>query len=104
MDGIHHVRRDRADDDQVDLLQVEGMDFQQLLDRFDGEVAGGNALVGNVALANARALQDPLVGGLDHVFQVLIGEDARRDVGSERSDFGANRTRTIEFSSNNVQQ
>ena len=42
-----------------------------------------------MALADAGALQDPLVGGVDHLFQVLIGQNARRNVGAESGDFGA---------------
>ena len=32
----------------------------------------------DVALADAGALQDPLVVGIDHLFQILVGEHARR--------------------------
>ena len=91
--GIHHVGGDRADDDQIHLLQIEGMRLQQILDRFDGQIAGGNSLVDQVTLADSGAFQDPLVGGVHHFFQVLIGEDARRDVGTESGNLGATSVR-----------
>ena len=42
---------------------------------------------GDVALADAGALHDPLVVGVDHLFQVLIGQHARRRIAPERADF-----------------
>ena len=57
--------------------------------RLDRHVGGGHLGRGDVALANARALQNPLVVGLDHLFQVLIGQHARRRVATERADFGS---------------
>ena len=42
---------------------------------------------GDVALADAGPLQDPLVVGLDHLFQILVGENARRRIAAERGDF-----------------
>jgi len=75
--GIHHVRRDSADDDQVHGLQIEGMLALQLFHGFDGQVAGGYALIGNVALADADALHNPFVGGVHHCFQIGVGQEAR---------------------------
>ena len=43
--------------------------------------------VGDVALANAGALQDPLVVGLDQLFQILVRQHARRGIAPERGDF-----------------
>ena len=70
VEGYIMSGRDRADDDQVHFLQVEGMRLQQILHRFDGQIAGGHALVDHVTLANAGTLQDPLVGGVHHLFKV----------------------------------
>ncbi len=91
--GIHHVGSNSADNDQIDLLQIDRMRLHQLLNRFHGEIAGGNALVHQMALADPRAFQDPLIGGINHFFQVLIGEDAGRNVGAKRCDLGATSVR-----------
>ncbi len=41
------------------------------------------ALAGNVALANAGALDDPFVRRIDDIFHVAIGHNAFRKCGSE---------------------
>ena len=48
------------------------MAFEQVLYRLYREVAGGNAFIGNVALANTGTFQNPLVGGLDHFSRSLL--------------------------------
>ena len=42
-----------------------------------------------VALANASTIDDPLIGGINHFFQVLITENLRGDIGSESGNLGA---------------
>ena len=44
----------------------------------DGQVGGGLALDRLVALADAGALDDPGVGGVDDLGQIVVGDDARR--------------------------
>jgi hypothetical protein len=41
-----------------------------------------------MTLADADALHDPLVVGGNHLFQVLIREDAGRRIAPQRRDFG----------------
>ena len=77
----------------VNLLQIDGVGLHEVLDRFDGEIARRHAFVHQMPLANAGAFQDPLVGGFHHLFQVLVGKDARRDVGPQGGDLGADRLR-----------
>ena len=50
------------------------------------EVRGGDAGLGDVALADPGALQDPLVGGVDQLLEVGVGQHARRHVGGEAGD------------------
>src|SRR5215469_11057388 len=42
-------------------------------------------------LADARALQDPVIGGFHHLFEVGIAENSGRDVRTEGADLGAHR-------------
>jgi hypothetical protein len=86
---IHHVRRHRADNDEVNLLQIEGMTLEQVSDRFHRQVTGSNAFGRDVAFANTSAVQDPLVGGLNHGFKVFVAQYSRRDIGSQRRNLGA---------------
>ena len=52
-------------------------------------VAGRHTLVHEVAFADADPLHDPLVVGVDHLFQVGVGEKAGWNVGAESADLNA---------------
>ena len=54
----------------------------------NGHIGGRDVFIGDVALANAGTLDNPLVVGLDHFFQIVISQNARRNVATERSNFG----------------
>ena len=41
-----------------------------------------------MALANARALENPLVGRVDHLLEIVVGEQLGRNVSGEPADFG----------------
>jgi hypothetical protein len=38
---------------------------------------------------DSGALQNPIVGGVDHLFEIEISEHSRRDVGTQGADFRA---------------
>ena len=48
------------------------------------QVRRGHAGIDDVALADAGALQDPLVVGVDHALEIVVGQQPRRHVGGER--------------------
>src|SRR6185436_17082718 len=50
------------------------------------QVRRGDARIDDVALADAGALKDPFVVGLDQLFEVGVGEHSRRDVRREAGD------------------
>ena len=52
------------------------------------EVGGHLAVGRDVALADAGALHDPLVGGVDHPRQFGVGEDALRQIAAAAEDDG----------------
>jgi len=87
--GEHHVGRDGADDDDFQFVRPDAARRQALLRRFHAHVARAQALGKHVTLANASAGEDPLVGGVDHLFQVLIGEHLGRNICAEGRDLGA---------------
>lgn len=87
--GKEHVRRDGGDDDRVDFPGRNAGVLQAAPGGFGGKVAGGGALGRNVPLPYARAFQDPLVGCFHHAFQIRVGQQPRRCVGTEGGDFGA---------------
>ena len=87
MDGKQHVRRDRAYDDGFDFGRSQTALGQRTLGSSGSQVAGGNALVHDVPLADAGTGENPFVGGFDHFFEVGVGKKAGRDVGAEGADF-----------------
>ena len=81
----HHVRRDRADDDEADVVGRRARRCAIALERrFLAEIGRRHARIDDVPLADAGALQDPLVGRLDHLLEVGVGQHARRHVGRQR--------------------
>jgi hypothetical protein len=62
---------------------------QSFFSGFDRQIAGGNAFIDNMPFADTHALLDPLIVGIDHFFQVGVGQKAWRDVGTKGADFGA---------------
>ena len=87
--GEEHVRRDGGDDDGLDFAGLDAAFGEAAFGGFDGHVAGGHALLYQVALADADAAVDPFVGGLDHFFEIVVGEQAGWNVGSQSADLGA---------------
>src|SRR2546426_545898 len=70
-----HVGRRRAYRDELDVLGDEVRALQCLLVGLEGQVRGGLALVGDPALPDSAALEDPLVAGLHHLLEVGVGQD-----------------------------
>ncbi len=48
-----------------------------------------NTFVDNMAFADADAAHDPFVVGIDHFFQVGVGEKTWRNVGAKSADLNA---------------
>ncbi len=86
-----HVGRDRADDDGINVAGSQTALGKRLLGGLDRQIAGGHAFVHDVALADADAGENPVIGGVDHFFEVGVGEKFRRHVGAEGADFDADR-------------
>jgi hypothetical protein len=72
-DGRERVirRRSRADD-QIDILSRQPGMLQRRLRRPQAEHRRRLAFGGDVALTDASALDDPLVGGLDDAFEIGV--------------------------------
>ena len=70
----------------------EGFDAafgERFLRRLHRKIAGRNPFVDEMTLADADALHDPLVIGVDNFFEIGVGEKAGRNVGAESADLNA---------------
>jgi len=54
--------------------------------RIEGQIAGGFAIGGAAALADAGARRDPFVAGVDELFEVGVGDDFFRQVAAGAGD------------------
>ena len=87
--GKHHVRRDCANDDDFDLARIDPARRKALLRRLGADFAHAQALGQHVALADPRTLHDPLVVCVDYLFEVFVGKNVGRNVGSQRRNLGS---------------
>ncbi len=85
--GWHRlVGRGRADDDQIDLFGSDSGAFQCL---FRGCRTHGRGCVvgtGNMPFPNTGARPDPFVRGINHLFEVGVGQDSLRHIHAPTSD------------------
>ena len=78
-----HVGRHRGDDDDFYIRSGEAALRQSVSCRLSRQIAGSHSLVHDVTLTDTGARHDPLVGSFHHLFEVGVGEHARRDVCTE---------------------
>src|SRR5262249_30916879 len=95
--GEEHVRGGGPYDDEVDVLGHEVGALERLVGRPDGEIGRGLALVDDPPLADAAALNDPLVAGLDHPLEIGVAQHALRSVRAHPDDPGPGHSRSPSF-------
>ncbi len=78
--GKHHVRRGCADNDEINFGPVYAGILNSLERSPVGQVAGGLIVRGNMTALDARARPNPLVGGIDHLLQIEIGQHPFREI------------------------
>ena len=82
-----HVGRDRRADDEIDLFGVHVFLFEQIPYRFDAHVRGAERFAfEDMAGFDADACHDPLVGGIHHTAQFVVGKDVIREVSADACD------------------
>ena len=74
------VRGGGGEHDEIDRLRLDPGGGKRGLRRLEPHVGGDLAGRRDVALADAGALDDPLVAGVDLAGELLVGEDALRQV------------------------
>src|ERR1700693_5655529 len=84
--GEQHVGCDSANDDCIQVAGVDAAVIERNAGSLDGHVGSGHFGRGDVALHDAGTLDNPLVGGLDHPLQVLVGQNSGGRIAAQRSD------------------
>jgi hypothetical protein len=87
--GEKHIRRNRGHDDRIQIAGGNAALDKRFLRRFDRQIAGRNALVHDMALADADTAHNPFVVRIDEFFEIGVGEKTRRNVGAESADLNA---------------
>jgi len=87
--GEEHVGRNRGHNDHLYLAGHDASLGQAASRCFHCHVTGRHPRLDQVALADAKALHDPVVRRVYHGGQVGVAEDARRHIGSQSADLGA---------------
>ena len=84
------VGRGGGADDEVDVDGIDAGADERLMGRGDAEIGGQLVVAGDMALANARALDDPVVRRVDDLGHVGVGHYAlrqmRADAANDRSN------------------
>ena len=81
-----HLRGHRGDDHDVEVRAVEPGVVERGGEGLNGQLEGPlNGLVDPASFADAGPLNDPLVGGVDHLLQIGVGQHA---LGHRRADAG----------------
>ena len=78
-----------GDDEEVDLVGRDAGVLDRRGPGFDREAGGGLGRFRDAAFADAGALDDPVVGGLDPLLELGVREAPLRDGGPPAGDAGA---------------
>ena len=89
----HHVRGGRGHDDQIDVARLDTGRFHRGARGRHGQVTGGHIGAGQMAGADAGALDDPLIGRLDaargqFLHQLVVADAAWRQVAAGTGNAG----------------
>src|SRR5262249_25898770 len=80
------VRRQVPEEDQVEVLGANRRRAQRLARRLEAEVGRARVRGDEAALADARALLDPLVAGVHQLGEIVVGHHALRYVAPAAED------------------
>ena len=91
--GLHAANRldgDQTKEVRQSVIGGKARTLKRLAGGRGREVGGQLALGREVALGDAGALADPLVGGVDLARQLLVAHHARREIGAHGAHDGSN--------------
>ena len=76
----------RAEHDQIDFARLDAGGVERMRRGVEREIAGRLAVRGAAALADPGARRDPLVGRVDELFEIGIGDDLLRQIAAGAGD------------------
>jgi hypothetical protein len=85
----HVLGRQRGEDNGVEVGRPHVGPVECHLGRLEGEVAGQLPLANPPPLFDPGASANPLVGGIHHLGQVVIGDDTVRQIDARGDELGA---------------
>ncbi len=74
------------ENDQVDLLRIDTSRVDRAARRVLGEIYRGFVVPGDMTLFDTGTLPNPLVRGVDKLFQLMVGHDLLRQVAAGAGD------------------
>ena len=80
--GEKHVRSYGGDDDHADVVRANAAGGEKFAGCFCAEMGGRHTWICVMPLANSGAGANPFVAGVHSLFQIEIGDHARRNVSS----------------------
>src|SRR6202165_4401645 len=88
--GEHQVRRGGAESDEVDISRCDACRLQGAACRLFRQIERRLALRGDVAALDAGAAANPLIGGVDHLLQIEVGDHLLRQIRARAGDTRVN--------------
>ena len=86
--GIHHVRGNGGHENQIDVVGCQTSVFESLAGGAQPMMGSRRARLDDPPLLDPRPLDDPLVVGLDHRFEVFVGEQSFGEIHADAGDTG----------------
>jgi len=80
--GKKHVRRDRGNDNHIQVFGRQAGLAERPTGGFDGQVGGGLIGGGNMPLLDAGARCNPFIGRIHHLGKIRVGQDTLGQIGT----------------------
>src|ERR1700677_704925 len=87
--GKKHVRSNRPYHNRIEVGSFNTALRERSLRRLHRQVTGCDPFVHEMTLADANPFHDPLIIGIDHLFEVGVGKKTRRNISAESADLNA---------------
>ena len=80
---------------QIDIGRHHARRLERRARGMQRQIAGEFTFGGDMPFADAGALDDPLIGGIDQLFEIGVGEDAVRQIAAGAENAGIGQAATL---------